>query len=214
MTGHRLTTISLTTFLLDLIFWVGAVAAALFTLFLVLSPLAMRDGFVADAAFPISIGEGTLRTVLPLTVDTLAGSDVRQAVIVDARGELRLQTTSWPLQFLPNVGMLIALWLAVYVTYQLRGILRRVKAGNPFAVANVRSLRIVGSLLVALGLLGPVLEYAVVRTLLDHLTLGGMELTAPLDFQTDVALSGLLVLVLAGVFRHGADLERDQALTV
>ena len=108
--------------------------------------------FVADAAFPVSIGEGTVRTILPLTIDTVASPGVQRAVIVDARGELRLQTTRWPLQFLPNLGMLLALWLAIYIIHLMRGILRRVKDGDPFAAQNVRSLQIIGTLLLALGL--------------------------------------------------------------
>jgi hypothetical protein len=200
MPARRVTSVTVTKLLLDVLFWVSGIAAVLFTLFLVLSPLAMHDGFVADAAFPVSIGEGTVRTILPLTVDTVASPGVQRAVIVDARGELRLQTTRWPLQFLPNLGM--------------RGILRRVKDGDPFAAQNVRSLQIIGTLLLALGLFGPVLEYAIVRSLLSRLALGGVDLTAPIDMQTNTTLAGLLVLVLAGVFRHGADLERDQALTV
>jgi hypothetical protein len=214
MPARRVTSVTVTKLLLDVLFWVSGIAAVLFTLFLVLSPLAMHDGFVADAAFPVSIGEGTVRTILPLTVDTVASPGVQRAVIVDARGELRLQTTRWPLQFLPNLGMLLALWLAIYIIYLMRGILRRVKDGDPFAAQNVRSLQIIGTLLLALGLFGPVLEYAIVRSLLSRLALGGVDLTAPIDMQTNTTLAGLLVLVLAGVFRHGADLERDQALTV
>jgi hypothetical protein len=214
MPERHVTTVSVTKLLLDIIFWLSGVAAALFTLFLVFSPLAMRDGFVADAAFPVSIGEGTVRTVLPLTVDTIATPGVERAVIVDARGELRLQTTRWALQFLPNLGMLLALWLAIYVIYLMRGVLRRVKDGDPFSGHNVRSLQIIGTLLLAIGLLGPALEYAIVRSLLARMVLQGVELGAPIDIQGNTVLAGLLVLVLAGVFRHGGDLERDQALTV
>ncbi len=169
MPARRVTSVTVTKLLLDVLFWVSGIAAVLFTLFLVLSPLAMHDGFVADAAFPVSIGEGTVRTILPLTVDTVASPGVQRAVIVDARGELRLQTTRWPLQFLPNLGMLLALWLAIYIIYLMRGILRRVKDGDPFAAQNVRSLQIIGTLLLALGLFGPVLEYAIVRSLLTHI---------------------------------------------
>ena len=211
---RELTTASVTKLFLDVIFWCGSAAAVLFTLFLVLSPFAMRDGFVADTSFPVAIGVGAPRPVLPVTVDTIATPAAQTAVIVDARGELRLTTTSWPLQFLPNVGMLLALWVAIYIVYLMRGILRRVKAGDPFAPGNVRALQIVGTLLVVLGFFGPFLEYAVVRSALDQVALRGVALTAPFDLQTDAVLAGLLVLVLAGIFRHGADLERDRALTI
>jgi len=214
MTHPSQPTVSLTKAILDLVFWLSLAGGAVLTVFLAISPLVMRDGRTLDAAFPVAIGEGTPRPVLPLEVVPAAAPDVQRAVLVDARGELRLQTTSWPLQFLPNLGILAALWLAVYVVGLMRGVLRRVKAGEPFARANVRALRIIGGILIAVGILGPVLEYLVVRAVLAQVALTGTMLTAPFDVQGNVILAGLLVLVLAGIFRHGAHLEREQALTV
>ena len=54
MPARRVTSVTVTKLLLDVVFWVSGIAAVLFTLFLVLSPLAMHDGFVADAAFPVA----------------------------------------------------------------------------------------------------------------------------------------------------------------
>jgi hypothetical protein len=214
MTDRQLTTISVTKLLLDLIFWIGTAGAVLLTLFVAFSPMVMRDGRVADAAFPVAIGVGTPRPVLPLTVDAEVSPAVQRAVIVDARGELRLRTSNWPLQFLPNVGILAALWVVIAIVYLIRGVLQRVKEGDPFARANVRSLRIIGWTLLAIGVLGPVLEYLIVRSVLTRVALRGVDLTAPFDIQTNAVLTGLLVLVLSGIFRHGADLERDRALTI
>jgi hypothetical protein len=133
---------------------------------------------------------------------------------VDARGELRIETTAWSLQFLPNLGMLLALGIALVIVNQLRAMLRTVRAGAPFADVNARRLRTMGWLLLAVGLLGPVFEYAVARSLLARVPVAGLALTAPLDARTDVMLAGLLVLVLSAVFARGAELERDRSLTI
>ena len=149
-----------------------------------------------------------------LQVDRNAAPDIHRAVLVDARGELRLQTTDWVLQFFPNLGMLIALGIVLYLVLTLRRMIGTVIGGEPFTEINVRRMRTMGVVLLAIGVVGPVLEYLVVRALLARVPVSGIAVSAPLDAQTSVILIGLLLLVLSTVFARGVELERDRSLTV
>jgi lipoprotein signal peptidase len=199
---------------LDIVFFVGAAAGIGMACWLVVSPLVLRGGQVGDTAIPVAVGSGSLRPALTLDVDTTATASIRRAVLVEARGELRIQSTSWSLQFFPNLGMLFGIAIVLYVLLLLRRILGSVLAGDPFAAANANRMRIIGVILVAAGALGPVAEYLAARSMLRMVHVSGVELTAPFDLRLDVILAGLLLLVLAAVFGYGSELERERSLTV
>ena len=214
MSGRASKWVTVTKLLLGLVFYLGCAVAVGVALWLAVSPLAMRDGRTGDATIPVAVGEGVLYPSVEMLVDQAAAPDLQRAVLVGARGELRVQTTDWSLQFLSNVGMLLALGIVLFIVHLLRLMLRTVGAGEPFAEGNARRLRTIGFLLLAVGVVGPVLEYAVASVLLARIPVSGLAVTAPLDARTDVVLSGLLLLVLSAVFARGAELERDRSLTI
>ncbi len=199
---------------LDLAFFVAAVAGVGLALWLLISPVVLRGEQVGDTAIPVAVGSGSVRPTLRLDVDTLAAPTVRRAVLVEARGELRVQSTSWSLQFFPNLGLLIGIAVVLYVLLLLRRMLSSVLAGDPFVAANATRMRIMGIILVAVGALGPVAEHLAARRLLRLVPVRGVELTAPFDLRLDVILVGLLLLVLAAVFGYGSELERERSLTI
>lgn len=214
MPGRASKWIAVTTLVLDVTFMLGCIGAAAIALWLAISPLVMRDGRPGNATIPVAVGAGVPYPIVELAVDPVSASEVTHAALVDARGELRIETTDWALQFLPNLGILVGLGIVLTIVHLLRRMIRAVRAGEPFAEANARRLRTMGMLLLAVGLLGPVLEYVVARVLLDRVAVVGLALTAPLDAQTNVILAGLLLLILSAVFARGAELERDRSLTI
>ena len=214
MSSRSRTMVTVTKFLLDLVLYVGGAAAVALALWLAVSPLVVGQDQVGDTALPVAVGEGLPRPVVVLDVDRNAAPEIHRAVLVDARGELRVQTTDWLLQFLPNLGMLIALGVALYIVFTLRRMIGTVITGDPFTDMNVRRMRTIGVLLLAVGVVGPVLEYLVVRALLARIPVSGLAVSAPLDAQTSVILIGLLLIVLSTVFARGVELERDRSLTV
>jgi hypothetical protein len=214
MPGRALQWITATRLLLDVMFYFGLVGAAGIAIWLALSPLVMRDGRPGNATLPVAVGEGVLYPTVDLAVDRAAAPEVTQAVLVGARGELRIETTDWSLQFLPNLGMLLALGIVLAIVNLLRRMLRTVRAGDPFTEVNGRRLRAMGLLLLAVGVIGPLLEYLLARAMLARIPVADLTLVAPLDAQTEVVLAGLLLLVLSAVFARGAELERYRSLTI
>jgi hypothetical protein len=110
---------------------------------------------------------------------------------------------------------LLPLLLIVALLWQLWGLLRAARQGDPFTTANVRRLRQFGWLL----LLGWPLVAYLTMALKEFLA---MTWTSPTD-QTEglfappiggALLFGLAVLVLAEVFAHGLRLREDVERTI
>jgi len=215
MPGQKLTSARVVKTWFDIVFVIGVAGACIFTLWLVISPLVMSSAeSPADVAIPVSMGTGSLRPVITLQQIESASGDVANPRIVDGRGELRFETSSWAMQFFTSLVMLFGIAVVLYLVYLVRAILKTVLEGQPFAAVNVRRIRIIGSVLIALGFLVPAIEYLVARTVLARVRLEGIAISPPFDIREDTVVAGLLVLVLATIFGYGAQLETDKSLTI
>lgn len=115
------------------------------------------------------------------------------------------------------LGMLVLAFLLA----QLWRILRAASHRDEFTDAMVRRLRIMGATLVGWEFVEPFLwlffspkandySYTVIGPW-PHLSLGSMEPGGP---NWTVVAFGLLIVLLAELFRHGADLVEEQKLTI
>jgi hypothetical protein len=115
----------------------------------------------------------------------------------------------------------LALLVLAFLLGQLWLLLRAASSGLGFSGPMVRRLRVIGCTLVAWEFLEPLLwlffspkanDYgAVLVGPGPELSLGSMEPGGP---SWPVVSFGLLLLLLAELFRHGADLAEEQKLTV
>lgn len=150
--------------------------------------------------------------------------DVR-GVTAELRGPLLLAADpGWdPLIASLFLMRVLALLVVAVVLFQLWRMLRAAAAGEPFTDHVVRRLRVMGGVLVGWEVLEPVLwlflspkawgygstSYGPGAT--ADLQLGSMEPGGP---QLTVIAFGVLLLLLAQVFRRGAELVDEQRLTV
>jgi hypothetical protein len=199
----------------DVVLVLSGLAMGLLALWLVISPLAMAGGArESEAAVAVAVGAGPLRPVLPVRLTTSQEGLFSTPRLVRGRGQLRFSTSNWRLQFLTNVSLLIGALVALYGVLLVRNPLRDVGAGQPFGPTNARRLRILGVLFLVVGVLRPAVEYALGSLVLSRIVSVEPVLSPPLAFQRDAIVAGLLLLVLAQVWRHGSELEEDQSLTV
>jgi hypothetical protein len=148
-----------------------------------------------------------LTSPLPANVEPTRGYVPVTVTIRDARpAQLLLRLA---IDLLPGLLITAALW-------QLWGLLRSARQGDPFTTANVRRLRRFGWLLL-LGwplviYLTTNLEAALAQTVPDpaHVTSGLFD-TTPIG---PALVFGLAVLVLAEVFAHGLRLREDVEGTI
>ena len=106
--------------------------------------------------------------------------------------------------------VLIVTALVMFVIFQLHKVLESLKRGTPFLQSNVRRIRWLGAVLVGVGLLESLFHYL---SPLWHLRLEGITLTGGWELEWHLLAAGVIVLILAEVFRVGAELEGRLART-
>lgn len=109
------------------------------------------------------------------------------------------------------------LWLTVVL--ELRRLFAGLTSGEPFLRSNVPRLRLIGWAVIAAMLAENLLDWGWVALMRAVLTVGGETPRVPLAFvfyemRLDLLFVGVAVLVLAEIFRLGAALQEEQALTV
>ena len=97
---------------------------------------------------------------------------------------------------------------------QVRRVFRTLREGKPFAEANAPRLRQVGIAVIVLELAraGAVLFESYYAS--THFAADGIRFVATPDFHAAAIFYGLLILVVAEVFRQGTQLYEEQSLTV
>lgn len=115
--------------------------------------------------------------------------------------------------------VLLRLFYSSMITVLLRKFLRTVNE-NPFVLKNVKRLRIVGVLIFAITPLGWLIDYLKQIYLAHNFELTYPTLTNTYAFSLSEfaippwILTGLLILLIAEVFRFGILLKRDQELMI
>ena len=145
---------------------------------------------------------------------TESPSNVANVHLEDARGSLRFSPRS-SFYVAGTAVVLVAVFaLIVWLLLQLRAVFRTLRAGQPFVAANAVRLRriaygvILGELVRALGAyIG--MHYATTRFALQ-----GIQFEARSDLNVVAIVCGLIILVIAEVFREGTRLDEEQSLTV
>jgi hypothetical protein len=104
--------------------------------------------------------------------------------------------------------------LGLLIVNLLRRTLATVKEGTPFAPENVKRLKTMGALILAAEVVEVVLQRFSDYVVAAHFELTGLTLASGFDFDVNNILLGLLLVVVAEVFRLGATLHEDQSFTV
>jgi len=132
------------------------------------------------------------------------------------RGSLRLPVANLPWWLFALLWAYVAAAAALMLMFlhHLRRVLQRVRDGAPFDATNARRLRWLGFLALAFAVMTGVSEF--VTSLAVRRGLISDHVKVPLGFSVDgsVIFFGLVLLTLAEIFRRGAELEEEQALTL
>lgn len=108
---------------------------------------------------------------------------------------------------------------AALMLLQLRRAFTNIAAGTPFPRDNIRRIRVAGWAILGMAAVELVIDAAAAVFYHATTTVAGRPVVFPweivwVDFPLGTILAGLAVLILAEIFRAGADLQDDQALTV
>jgi hypothetical protein len=174
-----------------------------------------RSGAAGSGAVSTSISPGVRLEIRDAGFELRSRATwIDEVHLEDLRGSLTLVTRDRRVS-LATIGLGFGM-LAVltYVVVLLRRIFATLRRGQPFAPANVGRIRAIAIVLFLVAA-GKVVYGAVVGTQLGRLVESDeVELGAPIDFPLAWILAGAMVLILAQVFRIGAEIERGSDASV
>ncbi len=110
--------------------------------------------------------------------------------------------------------VLVELGAAQLIVYHLRKLFANIRADRPFATENSRHIRIVGLASIAGSVLVSLVCLAAGYFAMGEIRIPGVVVSPRLGSPMTGIFLGLVILVLAEVFRRGAELQEDHDLTV
>jgi|CZCA01.1.fsa_nt_gi hypothetical protein len=102
----------------------------------------------------------------------------------------------------------------LYVLYNLRRIFATLVAENPFARENVVRIRRIGGAVITGAVLKSLVQTAFGFFFTHYVSVTGVDFRAKLSLDLTTILLGLVILVLAEIFRLGSAMQEEQDLTV
>ena len=137
----------------------------------------------------------------------------RRASIVQAGGQLTIR----PPAELVAAGLVFVLAGAAFilvVLHQLRTLLGEALAGSPFGAGSARRVRLIGIAIIIVEVIRAVLVLIGSLWARSHVSGPGLSFRAAFPINVEIVGLGILVVLLAEVFRHGTDLQTDHDLTI
>ena len=188
--------------LLDVSFFGGFVALGLLIVAVVVAPRSDSVNTSTNFQVYFDIDPASYE------IESSAGPDIRSE-LTQASGNLVIRGAGLSLVVVPVLLLLPALTVALVVLYLLRRVFRRLIERRPFAAENARDLRFVGLAIIAGELVFAAAAYWSTELVVRKFTASGVTLYADFDVRMPVILAGLVLLIVAQVFREGAQMKAD-----
>jgi len=164
-----------------------------------------------DAAMSIPVLLEVDAATHPVTAPSLGIDD---AQLHNVTGALRFPARKGPL-FVANAAVLTgSLVFALWLLGQLRGLSRTVRDGRPFVPANATRLRRIAWAVILGELAWSAVMFLESYYAATHFAAAGLRFDSRPHFNVFVIIDGLIILVIAEVFREGTRLDEDRSLTI
>jgi hypothetical protein len=139
---------------------------------------------------------------------------IENAQIQDVRGSLRFPTRRGAFFFGNAILLIVWLALALYVLGQLRAVFRTLRDGQPFVPANTTRIRWIALVVIVSELARSAIVFFENYYVMTHFAADGLRFDARPDLNGFAIIHGLIILVIAEVFRAGTRLDEEQSLTI
>jgi hypothetical protein len=143
-----------------------------------------------------------------------ASLGIEKAEVVGVRTNLKFPARRGPFLFANLTLLTVLLALALWVVTQLRHVFRTLRDGRPFVLGNAKRIQRLGIAVILGELVRSGVMYFENYYAMTHFMANGIRFVAPLDLNAAAIIHGLIILVIAEVFRMGSRLEEEQSLTV
>ena len=101
----------------------------------------------------------------------------------------------------------VVLLIASAVLFEVKRILKTVVDDKPFEKGNSKNLTIISLVLIAASFILPIFEGRVFSTAIKTLQIGNINIGYTMNWT--LLLTGILILILAGVFQYGNYLQEE-----
>jgi hypothetical protein len=208
---------SFLTVLLNVAWGMVALGLALTALLLVLSPL-VEGPMEVDASWLVVGSHMTIPVSFNLDARThrvtAPSLGIEDAQIQDAHGLLRFPARRGAF-FVGNAILLTFMFaLALWVLGLLRAVFRTLRDGQPFVAANATRIRWIACGVIVGELARSGIVFFENYYAMAHFSADGLRFDARPDLNVFAIIHGLIILVIAEVFRAGTRLDEEQSLTV
>jgi len=204
---------------LNVAWGVMALGLALAAVFLIVFPL-VKGPMQIDASGLVVGSNSTMTIPVSFSLDsqthrvTAPSLGIEDAQVLPARGSLRFPARGGAF-VVGNLILLIFLFaLALWVLGQLRAVFRTLRDGRPFVSANATRIRRIAYGIIVAEIARSAIVFFENYYAMTHFSANGLRFDARPDLNVFAIISGLIVLVIAEVFREGTRLDEDQSLTV
>jgi hypothetical protein len=99
-----------------------------------------------------------------------------------------------------------ALYVSV-ILYEIKRILNSVVADNPFEKSNSKNLVVIAIALLVGSIIMPIFEGRIATTIIEALKITNISTSYSID--VNLLFTGILILILAGVFQYGNYLQEE-----
>jgi hypothetical protein len=191
-----------------------------FSVLVVLVPLGLNVGVqIGPHGEPNFVAGSGAQMVLPVAFELDAGA--AQVTAVDRRnsgaiersiGMLRLTRPDRP--WFAMAGAAVMVGLVLWILAELAALCRSVRDGQPFAAGNAMRIRRLALAVVLSEVSRAAVVYAANAYVAAQFAADHLHFTARPHINAFAIVSALILLVLAEVFRTGAELDEDRSLTV
>lgn len=173
------------------------------------------------ASTPVVDGPGLKMTIpVSFSVDarthrvTAPSLGIGQAQLRDVRGSLRFPIRRGAFFFGNAILLIVLLALALWVLGLLRAVFRTLRDGQPFVPANATRIRWIAFVVIGGELARSAIVFFHNYYAMTHFSAEGLRFEARPDVNGFAIINGLIILVIAEVFRAGTRLDEEQSLTV
>jgi hypothetical protein len=139
---------------------------------------------------------------------------VETASLTDVTGTLQFAPPSRRMLIAPMLMIVVMLAIVIWVLEHLRAVFRSLRGDQVFAPANVRHVKRVGWAVILAEPVRAAFTYSSHAYARSHFVGDGLRFATDLDLNLGTIFSGLVILVLAEIFRAGTRLDEDQSLTI
>ncbi len=190
---------------INIIWWLEWIAAGIVTAVIIIASFTQRS---------ISLS-------LPVTFSNVVFKQLVSANKDQPEGQLEVMNGNVSFQINNNIqnmlillaGTAVIFFALLLLTYQLKLIFSRLARNHPFDEANIPRLRNIGFILIGFSFLQWLISVVIDQVLTSRFKWGdGVSLTY--SFNISYLVAGIILIIVAGIFKTGVSLEEEQSLTI